>query len=102
MSRRHTKELLLIFDEREKFAVNMTVRGPKSLLDRIKKIGEREKVTQNQVKVNLLTTGVDVYEWAADKWGQIKQVRQEGETLSHVLLRLAQLGLETALKQRKP
>jgi hypothetical protein len=92
----------VIFDEREKYDVNMTVRAPKSLLERIRKVGEREKVTQNQIKVNLLTIGVDAYEWAAANWQQILLVRHEDERhFASLLLRLAKLGLDTALKQRK-
>jgi hypothetical protein len=87
----------VFYDEAEKLTVSLTIRGPKSLADRIKKIKEHEKkLTLNKLKLNLLETGVLAYNWGIKNWKRLQAIRGRDEPIKllEILPRLLELGLE--------
>jgi hypothetical protein len=88
----------VFYDEAEKLDVSLTIRGPKSLADRIKKIKEHEKrLTLNKLKLNLLETGVLAYNWGIKNWKRLRALREREDEpirMLELLPRLLDLGLE--------
>lgn len=92
----------VLFEKEEKYDAQFAGRAPRSLLEAVAKLAKEHNQSKNETLVKLLTIGVNVFRWMADRRARIDALRHQLALFPpELVVRMLDEGIAVLERQQK-